>query len=211
MNKEAIFTVYKHQSPSGKVYIGITRLDVERRWQKGKNYKSNPYLTSAIKKYGWDSFTHEILFTGLTKEEAECIEVQTIAYYRSNDHNYGYNIEAGGNHVGKVSEETRKKLSEAKKGKYYGHHRKHTEEEKRRISETQKGRVSPMKGRHHSDATRAKRGKAVICYDTGETFLSIHEAAKKTGQDRTNISRVLRGIYKQIGGYHFGYYSDQGV
>ena len=31
------YTVYKHTSPSGKVYIGITKLGVERRWQRGGN------------------------------------------------------------------------------------------------------------------------------------------------------------------------------
>lgn len=31
------YTVYKHTSPNGKVYIGITKLSVERRWQEGKN------------------------------------------------------------------------------------------------------------------------------------------------------------------------------
>lgn len=30
------YTVYKHTSPNGKVYIGITKLSVERRWQEGK-------------------------------------------------------------------------------------------------------------------------------------------------------------------------------
>lgn len=30
------WTVYRHTSPSGKVYIGITSQNVERRWNSGK-------------------------------------------------------------------------------------------------------------------------------------------------------------------------------
>lgn len=33
-----IWTVYRHISPSGKVYIGITSKPIEKRWNKGKGY-----------------------------------------------------------------------------------------------------------------------------------------------------------------------------
>lgn len=33
------YTVYKHTSPSGKVYIGITCRKPEYRWNHGKGYK----------------------------------------------------------------------------------------------------------------------------------------------------------------------------
>ena len=44
-------------------------------------------------------------------------EIKLIAYYKSNKKEYGYNIENGG-HVNCVSEETKKKLSIANKGKF---------------------------------------------------------------------------------------------
>ena len=38
----------------------------EKRWgANGCNYKSSPHFYSAIQKYGWDNFEHNILFTGL--------------------------------------------------------------------------------------------------------------------------------------------------
>ena len=43
--------IYKHTSPSGKVYIGQTCQKPEHRWDNGKGYKSG-YFASAIKKYG---------------------------------------------------------------------------------------------------------------------------------------------------------------
>lgn len=63
-----IFTVYRHTAPNGKAYIGITSQKPATRWQNGRGYSQNKLFYRAINKYGWESFTHEILFTGL------CIE-----------------------------------------------------------------------------------------------------------------------------------------
>lgn len=48
------YTVYRHISPSGKVYIGITCMKPEYRWNHGKEYKEidQPVFSRAIKKYG---------------------------------------------------------------------------------------------------------------------------------------------------------------
>lgn len=43
------FIVYKHTSPSNKVYIGITKLNLIKRWQ---GYINNTYFFRAILKYG---------------------------------------------------------------------------------------------------------------------------------------------------------------
>ena len=108
--EERKYCVYMHTSPSGKVYIGITRTSPEKRWRKnGCGYKKQKYFWRAIQKYGWDNFEHEILHENLTKEEAEQIEINLIAYYKSDQRDYGYNVEHGGNSTGKISDETRKK------------------------------------------------------------------------------------------------------
>ena len=88
--------------------------------------------------------------------------------------------------------------------------RKHTEAEKKAISETLKGRRSPMRGKHWSVEQRAKVGKAIVCKNTGKVYYSIREAARDTGADRANIGRVLKGIYKQTGGFIFEY-TDQSI
>lgn len=93
------FSVYKHTNKkNGKIYIGITGQDVKRRWQNGSGYYGT-YFYNAIKKYGWDGFAHEVLYTDLTKAEAERIEVSLIAEYQSNKREHGYNIADGGNVV----------------------------------------------------------------------------------------------------------------
>lgn len=90
------YFVYKHTCPNGKVYIGITCQTPSKRWHNGKGYYQNKYFTSAIEKYGWQNIKHEILFDSLTKEQAEAKEIELIAFYKSNQREYGYNISVGG-------------------------------------------------------------------------------------------------------------------
>ena len=49
--EERNYIVYKHTSPSNKVYIGITKQTLKARWKNGKGYKNNEHFTYAIKKY----------------------------------------------------------------------------------------------------------------------------------------------------------------
>lgn len=74
------YKVYKHTNMvNGKVYIGITMNELNVRFGKnGSNYKECPYFWSAIQKYGWDAFSHELLMDGLTKEEAGLKEIELI-------------------------------------------------------------------------------------------------------------------------------------
>lgn len=111
------YKVYKLTSPSGGIYIGITMHPLKRRFMNGRGYKGCPAMYKAIQKYGWESFKHEILFNGLSKEQAEQKEIELIAFYKSNKKGYGYNIENGGNTSGTHSEETKRKISEANKGR----------------------------------------------------------------------------------------------
>lgn len=54
-------------------------MEPERRWNNGYGYKRRPYFMNAIRKYGWDSFKHEMLFVGLSKEEAERKETSLLS------------------------------------------------------------------------------------------------------------------------------------
>lgn len=96
---ERKFYVYKHTNKiNGKVYIGITCQRPKTRWSNGKGYKSNKHFWRSIQKYGWNKgFKHEILYSGLSKRQAEVMEVSLIAYYDSTDENKGYNDSPGGN------------------------------------------------------------------------------------------------------------------
>lgn len=93
------YSVYKHtNTENGKVYIGITCQKPERRWQNGAGYTGTVF-GNAIKKYGWDGFSHEVIASGLTEKEACAMEIALIAAYKSNIRGIGYNVSGGGNVV----------------------------------------------------------------------------------------------------------------
>ena len=131
--EERCYTVYMHKNIiNNKIYIGITRNNVKFRWRNGNNYANCTKMNNAIKKYGWNNFEHIIICKNLTKEEAEQKEIELIKKYNSIKN--GYNIENGGNCLGKTNNITRKKISLSLK-KYYLKY----PEVKKRISQMQKG------------------------------------------------------------------------
>ena len=136
-----MYTVYQHKNKiNGKVYIGITMQAPEKRWGiNGSNYKSSPHFYSAIQKYGWDNFEHNILFENLFYEEACQKEQELIQYYNSMNRDFGYNSTSGGD-IFIMNEETKQKISNSMKGNKNGAGHPCSEEKKRKISEAQKGR-----------------------------------------------------------------------
>lgn len=88
--KNRKFYVYKHTSPSNKVYIGITCSSPNRRWRNGYGYKNCKIFYNAILKYGWDNFNHEILFTNLSLELAAKLEKAYIKYFKEDNRSYNH-------------------------------------------------------------------------------------------------------------------------
>lgn len=223
------FTVYKHTSPSGKVYIGITGKNPERRWRPdGSGYKKNYHLWNAIKHYGWNNFSHEILASGLTKEAACALEVKLIAEYDAMNPEKGYNASEGGEHP-PFTETTRNKISEAVKlrdikgerNPNYGNHKlagrnnpnygqKHSEEARALMSVRRKGKGTGPKNaetiklmrEHHAGGSAPKM---VLCVETGEVFESINAAAKAKSALKSRVSGCCRKKphYNTAGGYHW--------
>ncbi len=103
------YCVYMHTCPNGKVYIGLTGIKPKYRWDNGHGYKEQVFR-HAIAKYGWENITHTIIKDGLTLEEANELEAEMISKYKSNDSEFGYNIDNGGNGCGSKSLEHREKL-----------------------------------------------------------------------------------------------------
>lgn len=84
------YTVYMHEFPDGKVYIGMTSMPLSSRWRDGEGYK-DMLVGSAIKKYGWESVRHYVLFTGLDRQSAQAVEMHMIRKKKAYDPKYGYN------------------------------------------------------------------------------------------------------------------------
>lgn len=162
------YCVYKHTSPSGKVYIGITSQNPIKRWSGGSGYKDSPAFWNAIRKYGWNNITHEILKTDLSKSEAESEEIRLIKMYKSTDREFGYNVENGGNCAGTHSEETRKKISDCNKGKTYS--AESIEKMRQAHKGKQVGKDNPFFGRHHSEETKL----AQSVFMQGNTYFKGH-------------------------------------
>lgn len=219
------YTVYKHTSPSGKVYIGITSQEPESRWgPEGVRYKYNIHFYAAIKKYGWSAFRHEILADGLPKEVAEAMEVRLIAEHDSTDPTKGYNRSTGGEKSGagaKHTDEAKAKISAANKGKHLGPETRRKLSESRKgwkpsaatrakISEANRRRPGPNLGKSVKAETREKLRDAaskrpVVNLDTGQKFSSIHEAARAMDLHPSALCAVCNGKQKTHGGYRWAY------
>lgn len=222
-----MYCVYQHVNTiNGKRYVGITKQAPEARWGcDGKKYRSTPHFWSAIQKYGWDNFLHEILFDGLTREEACAKEIELIAKFHTQDKSYGYNITEGGS-APSQPDEIRMLMSEKMRGNQNGLGHPCSEEKKQKISNAQKGRhlteehkakLSAAKaGKTHappSDETRKKISdshakKAVYCEETDTVYASIQSCARELGLQPTAVCACCKGRHKSAGGYHLKYYDD---
>lgn len=181
------YTVYKHTSPSGKVYIGITSKKPEKRWDNGKGYRDCPHMARAVAKYGWENFAHAIIAEGLAKEEAEAMEIKLIAEFRSNNGDFGYNVDLGGSAPGRASEETRQRMSES----HMGHPT--SEETRRKISAAHKG--VPLSPTHlaASRTASAKRRGIPLPEETRRKISEANKGRAKPPEECRRISEARKG------------------
>lgn len=90
-----MYSIYKHTCPNGKIYIGITSQEPEQRWNNGFGYQKNTRFFKDIVSFGWNNILHEIIVQVESQSEATRIEKILITSHKSNDPNYGYNIQCG--------------------------------------------------------------------------------------------------------------------
>ena len=121
MALEKIYKVYLFTFPNGKKYCGFTSKKLERRWDNGNGYQKCPLVYKAIQKYGWDNVKKELLYEFETEEEGLNKEKEIIKKLQLTNPEYGYNLHEGGRpHGGAafLTEEGRKKISEASKKRW---------------------------------------------------------------------------------------------
>jgi len=132
-------------NPHGFIYITTNMID-GKRYIGQKNFRkgwevylgSGKHFKRAIKKYGKENFSREIIAIAYSKEELDKLEIEFIKLHNAVESDDYYNLCDGG--IGTTgfthSEETKQKQSEANKGEknyLYGKHP--SEENKRKISE----------------------------------------------------------------------------
>lgn len=179
------YCVYKHTSPNGKVYIGVTSTSTKRRWGNGSGYVHNEHFYRAIQKYGWDNFTHEILSTGLSAEDAAVEERQLIALYCANDPQHGYNLTDGGERGKRHSPAAIAKMRRAKIGVYDGeknpnYGKRASPETRMKISQALKGKMAGERNPNYGKPMTDAQKKLISQSRTGRHFPKLSEALRNS-------------------------------
>jgi len=209
---------------NGKKYIGQKIFD--RHWKLYLG--SGKRLKYAIKKYGKENFSREIIGICYSKEELNDLEIKYIDIHNAVKNNDYYNISyGGGTNAGlKFSDEHKLKISESNKGKIK------SKETMIRISESKKGQIlseehklkiskSVLKGytqEHKNKISESTKGKnnpmarSVVQLDLNNNVIAIYEtgmeAYLKTGILNNCISRCCSGKRKTSGGFKWMYLID---
>lgn len=105
-----MWSIYKITNTlNNKIYIGQTSQKIQDRWNDHKKCKDDYPLQRAIKKYGWDNFTKEVIETVDSFEQAIEREKYWINYYKTcipiHGNQYGYNLTPGGEGVIRITPE----------------------------------------------------------------------------------------------------------
>jgi len=147
---------------NGKRYVGQSQ-EIKTRllshvWNLGHGRHFNSHLQAAFIKYGADNFEscvlEEVLLEMLDERERAW-----IVYYKSNQPQFGYNMQDGGALKHEHSVETRFKMSKSKQGT------RPSAECMRRSLETIKGKPIPLERRLRIASSLAGRTASVITRD----------------------------------------------
>ena len=228
------FIIYKYTSPSGGVYIGQTcaaklsyrhGADGSRYLQVDKTTGEylQPAIARAIIKYGFDNFKKEVLFEGLSSEEADEKEIELIKYYKENGE--CYNVTSGGKGIPGVNytkikqytlsgnfvkgwdsiEEAALSLGNkqygsnisaccvGKKHRAYGFIWRYADDN---------SIVEPLSPYRERVCQLTKEGKCIAIYD------SVKKAGESVNLHPTGIGNVLHGWAKTCGGYRWQFERD---
>ena len=210
--------IYKITSPSGNVYIGQTINFHNRLIHHRKMTRPNSRLAKAIKKYGWENLTKEIVETieTETKEELDnkLCELEIFYIKLFDSYNNGYNCTTGGDGTaGRFhSEETKQLLKEANTGrKLSEEHKKNisiglknnprivTEETKEKIRKSKLGDKNPNYGKSPTEETRAKMSTSQIGrHHTQESKDKISQSKKGIKRPKEVMEKVAKKKRKAV-------------
>ncbi len=204
--------IYKITSPSGKVYIGLSK-NIEERWRgysvKKKTMPQQRKLYYSFKKYGVENHKFEVLEECKFEELVEK-EIYYIKKYNSIEE--GLNVSRGGYYFWEMNLGKKHKKSTIDKMKeYWAENAKpRSKETIEKISKTKREnprKTTPKMIQKFRDTSTLK--KAIFQYDLDGNFIaeyeSINEAARQLGIRNDGISACLRKKQNSSGGYIWKY------
>ena len=170
---------------NGKKYVGET-LNMKKRISHYKSPSKRRYFETALKKYGFDGFNLQVIYLPkASKEELLDLEETFIFIENSLVTENGYNLCQRGrmNSILPMSDETRRKLSEAQRGK------KHSDESKRQISEGNAGKKRSDESRHKM--SESKKGNKAS-EETKRKLSKAQKGRQHTDETRRKMSEVQK-------------------
>lgn len=167
---------------NGKCYVGQTTASLEHRFGQHISSNNKMPICRALKKYGRESFTKEVIFFAFNKDALDYAEIALIEEHRAS-RPHGYNIKGGGSY-GKHHDETKKKLSDASLGK------KFSMETRAKIAATRIGKT--LSPETKEKVLNALRGR-VLSQATKDKISASLTGRKRPTEVVEKMSRALRG------------------
>lgn len=220
---------------NGKQYVGVTTNGYQNRfanhiWHSRKSSGGCRALYNAMRKYGQDAFTVELIDKASSFEEMNNLERKHIAALKTL-HPNGYNLTDGGD-AGVFAEATRMMMSDRLKGKPMNDKNRaglvkawadpkirtkrceaikeamNRPEVKAKTSERQKGKP---KSESHIASLRKSKASPIVCVETGNVFEAIADAVLWVRQEgkypKANHAKIIRALKRDdytAYGYHWG-------
>ena len=226
--EEIKYTIYKLIDPETNEtrYIGLTFNDLKQRLRSHCSEKSKSHKSNWVQLLGSKGLKPiiESIEEDISSYDDVCErEVYYIEKYKSEGHRLT-NMASGGNKNKKMSDETRKKMSESAKNRNFKlvlsdetkkilsekaieRFKDDNEREKLRIS-NKKYEDSKSDDQKLQDILK-QNNKFVLQYDKEMNFImeypSTREAERKTKIYRANISKCCKGKVKSAGGFIWKY------
>ena len=176
---------------NGNTYVGQRKSSKE--WYEDKYMGSGKLLKKAKQKYCIENFEKFLIQYCYSKEETNKAERFWIAEYRSRG-KAEYNIADGGQggHIVAITDETRRKLSEAA--------RNISEETRRKLSEAKKGKPTWNKGKCHSEETKRKISDAMKHRSVSD---EVRRKISESHKGKTPWNKGKKGISTSCKGKHW--------
>jgi group I intron endonuclease len=214
LNMRKICGIYKITCiKTNKVYIGQSGDCKKREWYYSTlRCKGQQLIYNSIKKYGWSSHKFEIIHE-CAEQDRDKLEIFYEELYQSFDGKYGLNLRKAGRANWECTEKTKQKLRDKLKGRISPNKgKKFSDEWKKNLSLAKKGKKIPYNQREKMIRSLRERWaklkkpyypqqikKPVNQYSLDGFFIRSYESAVETeiyGFKKKNVSQCCLGQKK---------------